>query len=139
MPALTVELHVHAADRRFVTPAALAHDAALRQTLATEINDDSSGGLAITDDVEMVLVDDLLMDVAGFFFDELPDLLQEGRGGTYKFRTGPETTSIEPQGASVLITGYDGTRLETSTAQLLDCLKRAQQDYAALEQLIAKV
>ena len=97
-----------------------------------------NGGLGITDDVEMILVDDLLDDVAGFFFDELPDLLRDGQGGTYKFRTGPETTSVALDGEAVWITGYDGTQLQTTVALLLAGLEAAQRDYEALQQLMAK-
>ena len=132
MPGLRVELHVHARDRRFVTVPELSAGTGM------PLDPDPNGGLAITDDVEMILVDDLLDDVAGFFFDELPDLLRDGQGGTYKFRTGPETTSVALDGEAVWITGYDGTQLQTTVALLLAGLEAAQRDYEALQQLMAK-
>jgi hypothetical protein len=137
MTELTVELHVKGEDGEFLTIPELEADPALLRRLAIDLQADPAGGLAITDDVEMILVDDSLTDAASFFLFELPDLLRAGTGGTYRSHAGPEETSVVVDGDTAYLTGYDDTTLSTSVTTLTDALVAAQEQYRALEQLVA--
>jgi len=138
MRDLTVELHVKGGDGAFLTIPELEADSDLVRRLNIDLDADPAGGLAITDDVAMILVDDSLTEVVSFFLFDLPDLLRAGTGGTFRSHTGPEETSVAVDGDAALITGYDDDKLRTSVAALTDALVAAQAQYRTLERLVAQ-
>jgi hypothetical protein len=91
-----------------------------------------SGGVTIADDDERILVEDSLSDAAGFFLDELPDLLRAGKGATYEFRTGAETTTVAVDQDKVTITNYNGKVIETTVPEVVRAATAAKADYENL-------
>ncbi|WP_424987492.1 hypothetical protein [Microbulbifer sp. S227A] len=98
---------------------------------------DPNGALGITDEIEYVMVEDALNGAAGFFLDDLPDLLRAGQGGEYGFRSGPERVAVEVDGDEATLTGWDGSELSTPVADLLRVLEQMQAEYAELSALLS--
>lgn len=137
MPAITINAFLTGPGGRFVTAERLQANPALLDSRPVQMKQNPNGGLIITDDLETILVEDSLPDAALFFLEDLPPLLRAGKGGTYQFRTGPETIDVAVKDGTATITAYNYKEIEAAIPQLIEALQAAQHGLDELTRLAA--
>lgn len=137
MSDITIKIFVRGPDGRFLSAADVEKEPALVAAPKYRFAANPPGGLTITDDIELLQVEDSLGDAADFFLYTLPQELKARRGATYSFRTGPETTVVDCEGDVAVVTGYDGTRLAVPADALAAALEAALPQYEALYRLLS--